>query len=180
MNDRECGNCSMCCKLPSIAVLDKPADKWCQHCKPGLNGCQIYDARPSVCSDFKCEWLREDVEDIWRPTVAKMVLHVSKAGEKFTFMNCMVDLGSPNRWREPAYHSRLRQFATLGMLHNILVRVQVGSRSWIVMPKEDIEIPEGTKGFDVFRDGALGWKLKFITGEKNVQDQNTAEENRSC
>jgi hypothetical protein len=42
---RECGSCSMCCKVYNIAEISKPAGKWCSHCKPG-KGCVIHDAPP--------------------------------------------------------------------------------------------------------------------------------------
>jgi hypothetical protein len=46
---RECGDCSMCCKLLEIADADiaKPRNQWCKHCKPG-SGCTIYDTRPQL------------------------------------------------------------------------------------------------------------------------------------
>lgn len=66
---RSCGVCRICCKLPSIPELDKPADTWCEHAaltnaKPG---CSIYDDRPGVCRDFKCAWLDGLGEERDRP-----------------------------------------------------------------------------------------------------------------
>ena len=46
----------MCCKLPRIPVLDKPAGEWCRHCTPGV-GCNIYDERPQMCREFFCQWI---------------------------------------------------------------------------------------------------------------------------
>ena len=64
---KACGTCSMCCKLPSIAELEKPAGVWCQHVLKG-KGCGIYEARPEVCRAFRCSWLRDpDSPDSWRP-----------------------------------------------------------------------------------------------------------------
>ena len=156
----------MCCKLPSIAVLNKPVDKWCQHCKPGAAApCTIYADRPQPCIDFECEWLRHpDIPDVWYPAESKMVLNIGPASDKFQFMNVAVDPGSPNRWREAPYHALLRHMALVGMQpsHRVLVRVMSGSRSFIVLPLDDVEIPEGSTGIDVImtRDG--NWKLKFI------------------
>src|SRR4051794_5389247 len=31
---RQCGDCSLCCKVMEIATLDKPPGSWCWHCKP--------------------------------------------------------------------------------------------------------------------------------------------------
>src|SRR5262249_4530121 len=48
-NKRECGKCSLCCKLLPIQELNKPIDTWCPHCRPGHGGCTIYSSRPSEC-----------------------------------------------------------------------------------------------------------------------------------
>lgn len=170
--ERSCGNCSLCCKLPMIEVLSKPADTWCKHCKPGLNGCTIYDNRPEICAQFQCEWVKGNVDDIWKPTSAKMVLHVSEASQNgFMFFNVMVDGGSPGRWREAEYYTRLKHMALLGTKHKVLVRVQVGKKSWIILPQGDVEVPSNAKGFDI-RQNALGlWNLVFFTGEKTDDDR---------
>lgn len=165
MMTRECGACSMCCKLPSIAPLNKPVDHWCQHCNPKAAApCTIYSTRPQVCVDFKCEWLQHpDIPEVWYPAESKMVLNVGPASGKFRFMNVMVDVGSPNRWREQPYHSLLRQMALVGMhpSHRVLVRVTSGQRSFLVLPLEDVEIPEGTASMDVSMSADGNWRFKF-------------------
>ena len=35
---RECGSCSLCCKVYNVPEIEKPAGKWCRHCTPG-KGC---------------------------------------------------------------------------------------------------------------------------------------------
>jgi len=55
--ERECGPCSMCCRLLPVAQLDKPADQWCVHARPGRGGCAIYADRPPACRSFSCLWL---------------------------------------------------------------------------------------------------------------------------
>ena len=54
MNFRECGDCNMCCKLPSVKNLKKDYE-WCKHCEIGV-GCKIYEERPKQCKDFYCLW----------------------------------------------------------------------------------------------------------------------------
>lgn len=58
MNKRECGNCNLCCKLPSIDFMKphKPSYQWCKHCDIGV-GCKIYKTRPQKCKDFLCLYL---------------------------------------------------------------------------------------------------------------------------
>jgi hypothetical protein len=52
-----CGSCTACCRVFAVPQLDKPAGKWCQHCKVGV-GCQTYHDRPQVCHDYECLWLQ--------------------------------------------------------------------------------------------------------------------------
>ena len=59
LNDkRECGTCSLCCKVMGVQEGDfhKPKDVWCPCAKKGL-GCLVYDNRPSKCRDFNCLWV---------------------------------------------------------------------------------------------------------------------------
>src|SRR6516165_9574581 len=51
-NERECGKCSLCCKLLPIRELNKPIDTWCPHCRPGHGGCTIPD--PVGQALFQC------------------------------------------------------------------------------------------------------------------------------
>lgn len=154
----------MCCKLPSIEALAKPADKWCKFCKPGHGRCMIYNVRPEPCQAFHCEWLRHtDFDECWYPQTAKMVLTTSKASDDgMSFMNVLVDLGWPNRWREAPYYERLKHMAQVGTQHKVMVRVHVGQRSWVVLPHVDVEIPDDVKTFNVVKNSLGLWNLQFI------------------
>ena len=80
MADRECGSCSMCCKLLDIDVLQKPKLTWCQHCKPG-NGCQAYETRPEICRDFKCAWLHGAIPEEFKPDKVKAIVMPTSDGK---------------------------------------------------------------------------------------------------
>jgi len=72
LQDRQCGSCSLCCKLLPIAKSDvfdfeKAAGEWCSHCAPGLGGCTIYDTRPQGCRNYKCEWLKGNLPEALKP-----------------------------------------------------------------------------------------------------------------
>ena len=56
-----CGECTMCCRVFAIPLLQKPAGAWCTHCDIG-KGCKIYESRPDVCIDFECLWLQSHGE----------------------------------------------------------------------------------------------------------------------
>ena len=89
---RECGSCSLCCKVYTITELDKPAGKWCTHCKPG-KGCVIHDALPTQCIEFNCLWRTEaSIGPDWKPDRSKMVLTISPVNG---YINVQVDAGAP-------------------------------------------------------------------------------------
>ena len=53
MQNRECGDCNMCCKLPEIPSINKKSYNWCNNCDVG-NGCKTYKSRPKKCKEFVC------------------------------------------------------------------------------------------------------------------------------
>ena len=61
MSVRECGECSLCCKLPGVygGDVSKPPGTWCEHCEVsrGGIGCVRYETRPDPCRHFECLWL---------------------------------------------------------------------------------------------------------------------------
>ncbi|HEX5280024.1 MAG TPA: hypothetical protein VFW28_08085 [Micropepsaceae bacterium] len=69
VNGRQCGTCTVCCKIPPIHTkeLRKTANLLCRHCDEG-RGCRIYETRPAVCRGFYCEWLLNPrIPATWRP-----------------------------------------------------------------------------------------------------------------
>ncbi len=52
-----CDGCTACCKIMKVAELDKPANRWCEHCRIS-QGCGIYEARPDSCRRYECVWLQ--------------------------------------------------------------------------------------------------------------------------
>src|SRR6185437_419544 len=90
---RECGSCSLCCKVYAISELEKPAGIWCSHCKPG-RGCAIHDALPTQCIEFNCLWRTEaSIGPDWKPDRSKMVVTISPVNG---YINVQVD-GSARR-----------------------------------------------------------------------------------
>jgi len=69
VNGRECGTCTVCCKILPIKTNEfrKIANVLCRHCDEG-QGCRIYATRPEVCRGFYCEWrLNPQIPATWRP-----------------------------------------------------------------------------------------------------------------
>ena len=53
---RQCGSCTLCCKLIPVEELSKKAGQRCQHVRAG-KGCSIYARRPLSCREWSCLWL---------------------------------------------------------------------------------------------------------------------------
>ena len=69
VSGRECGTCTVCCKVLKINVpeLKKLAAVLCEHCTENV-GCRIYETRPPVCAGWYCGWRRmRYLGDDWRP-----------------------------------------------------------------------------------------------------------------
>lgn len=157
---RECGPCSLCCKVLTIEFMNppKPGGRWCQHCRPG-NGCAIWQDRPKGCIDFHCDWRRNPLlGDDWRPDRAGFM--INQAGEDLPF-EVVVDPGRPDAWRKEPYYSRLKKAAAAALDANKIVLVVVGARRWVMLPDEDVPAPPDAVGREIriIRE-------KLLVGEK--------------
>jgi uncharacterized protein len=108
--ERCCGSCSLCCRLPSIAALEKPIDTWCMHCRPGNGGCSIYADRPPACRTFNCGWLEPHIwngllllTEEWFPARC----HFYLTFDDVAGIAVHVDPDFPDAWRAEPYHSAL-------------------------------------------------------------------------
>src|SRR6266536_411497 len=73
---RECGNCTLCCKLLGVKELSKPQGQWCEHCAVGV-GCKVYDTRPAECRHFTCMWLAGMIAEELTPDKVRRVFTVT-------------------------------------------------------------------------------------------------------
>lgn len=155
---RNCGNCSMCCKLLHVIELNKPANKWCEHCRPGHGGCSIYDTRPHICRSFACGWLMsETVGPEWYPLLSHMILSLGVFSGVQT-VTVTVDPRFPWVWKEYPYYSQLKQMAQRGLQVKsaddiLLVHVRCDNRVWLLVPNDDIEITCGSYIIKCVADG---------------------------
>ena len=53
-----CGECNVCCILPKVSAIDKPANQPCRYLQRGENGCTVYARRPMCCQKYACLWLQ--------------------------------------------------------------------------------------------------------------------------
>lgn len=77
---RQCGSCSLCCKLLPVRTLRKPANQKCRHSRHQATGCcKVYDdARrmPPECGQWSCRWLADQACDVSRPDRVHYVIDV--------------------------------------------------------------------------------------------------------
>jgi len=106
--NRTCGDCSLCCLLFHVPELEKPADQWCSHCRPGHGGCSIYEQRAPVCRGFRCLWLDPTgpLSDAWFPKTSGIIAYLepdADTGEMV--LHLLVDPQTPDRWNEEPFAS---------------------------------------------------------------------------
>ncbi|MCA3564025.1 MAG: hypothetical protein IOC90_06000 [Methylocystis sp.] len=134
---RDCGACTLCCKVYEVPSLNKPMNKWCSHCTPG-RGCGIHATRPDHCRSFFCLWMTDGrLGPEWKPEVAKFVLTIDPVSR---YLLVQVDPGQPKTWRQEPYYSQLRRFAQALLPHEQLVIVFNGKSGTVVTASRDIEL----------------------------------------
>jgi len=126
---RECGSCTLCCKVMGIHALEKPRHVWCDHAMPG-RGCAIYETRPEECRTFACTWLLDEtLGSEWKPDKCKMVL-VSEGTRTMVY----VDAAQPDAWKKQPYLARLTALMQAGLPLGRLVFIDVGGRVSLMLP----------------------------------------------
>jgi len=108
---RQCGGCTLCCKLIGIDELNKPHGQRCKHQRSG-KGCAVYPRRPISCRLWNCRWLAEDdTAGLRRPDRVHYVIDVMPdyvtqertTGERVAIevVQIWVDKDFPLAYRDP-------------------------------------------------------------------------------
>ena len=135
--EKQCGDCSLCCKIMSIPELNTPKDVWCEHVIK-KRGCGIYETRPHSCRGFQCLWLQDPrLPPDWKPNKAKFVMVGGRGAELVVH----VDSNSPGAWRHEPYLSGLRAIAQAGQAQGGLVVIIERGESTVLLA--DREVPVG-------------------------------------
>lgn len=162
---RECGECSLCCKLPSIQALQKPVGEWCRHFKKGV-GCGIYSERPECCRVFRCLWLDSDeLDDAWFPRRAGLYVGFAAAGNR---MFIDVDPKDPVAWRREPYYSKIKEWSARALRSGKHVCVYIKRRFIVIFPdhEEDLGVVPGHAeiAIEQYTDqtGRRAWRAKVV------------------
>ena len=137
---RECGSCTLCCKVAAVEEVSKPNGIWCSHCVAGKR-CTIYQTRPPSCRSFYCQWMLEKaLGPEWKPERAKFALVKTEGGRRLT---ALADPGFPTAWRRPPYYENLKHWAVEAARRApdiYLVDVLIGRRSIVILPDRDVDL----------------------------------------
>jgi hypothetical protein len=117
MTARQCGGCTLCCKLVPVRELGKPGGARCDH-QRHRKGCAIYSGRPPSCRTWSCKWLidGEALRDLRRPDRVGYVIDpmpdfvrlVDDATGKVTELPVIqIWLDRPDAHRDPALRAWL-------------------------------------------------------------------------
>jgi hypothetical protein len=128
---RQCGDCSLCCKVMGVEEIQKPVGKWCQHCKAG-RGCLIYDSRPAACRHFACQWLVDgSFGPEWFPKRSKMVPRIVMRDGRLALI-IDVDREAPGAWERPPYYEQLKARAA-----TMQVQVNFRDHRIAILPEQE-------------------------------------------
>ena len=134
---RSCGDCTMCCKLLRIEVLNKPALEWCTHCST-RKGCDIYETRPEPCRTFHCGYITHaGFGEEWKPTTARMMIVT-----RFDHIFFHVDPIRPDAWKQKPYYQQLKSLARSNNANGTHIIVRIKNRFIVVVPERDIDLGE--------------------------------------
>jgi hypothetical protein len=137
---RDCGTCTLCCKLLAVQEIEKPAWTMCAHCDEG-RGCRVYDSRPKQCRLFNCHFLtNRKLREHWRPSKSRIVLVVAADGMR---IGAHVDPERPAAWRREPFYSALKEWArmsvaTPGVIGQVLV--SIGKHTIVILPDRDVDL----------------------------------------
>lgn len=135
---RECGTCTLCCKLIAVTELNKPPGEWCPHAVR-KGGCAIHATRPTGCRTFFCDWMSEEaLGPDWKPEKSKLVMVTGEGGHLTAF----VDPGFPAAWRQPPYFAALKHLAAEGLRASPvrIITIRIGTRVSVILPDREIDV----------------------------------------
>ena len=134
-SQRQCGDCSLCCKVLGIPELEKPKDSWCPNFAPGI-GCRIYANRPPSCRNFNCRWLTDPtMGPEWKPSLCKMVVD-----SRPSLFVVHVDPAATRPWSAEPYISVLKRLSAQGLTKGVIVMAIERRRTIVILPDRDVDL----------------------------------------
>jgi len=139
---RECGECSLCCEIPPVPAIKKPANHRCQFWD---KGCNLYPDHPGQCKTFLCLWMQNDkLPERLKPDQCGVMFEIHRE-EKVVL--ALVDPFRPDAWQQSSVHRLIRRM----VLDGYVVWVVVGT-------KKRLMLPEGVSESDARRKVEAIWR----------------------
>jgi hypothetical protein len=127
---RSCGDCTLCCKVYPVPVMEKPRGVWCKECKPG-RGCGIWQDRPQFCREFHCTYILDQrLGPEWKPNVAKFVMNWAAKG----MLHVTVDPNFPLSYRKEPYYRALKDTSRACMAKDESIVIFSGNNKYLMLP----------------------------------------------
>lgn len=137
LNARNCGTCTLCCKVLGVEAIGKATRQWCAHCGVG-KGCAIYAERPDECRDFNCLYvINETLGEHWFPARSKMIVCSNPAVGR---LEVHVDDGRVNAWRSEPFYSEIKEWSRAAAQDNGQILVCLPDRTIVVLPHADVDL----------------------------------------
>ncbi len=131
---RACDGCTLCCRLPAIVELAKPAHVLCSHCEIA-KGCTIYDTRPSTCRKFECLYLAGgQLGEQWKPLHCHMFVAYHAGANRIVIH---VDSEFPDAWRQEPHYGDIKRMAAALYPKSGQVMVLHGTTATAILPDRD-------------------------------------------
>ena len=135
---RQCGGCTLCCKLLPVRELQKKANTRCEH--QSRKGCAIYHQLgfPPSCGLWNCTWLGGE-EDLVRPDRCGWVVDVvpdlirARNNETGEVQEIFVTQVWVEPGRDLTFDPRLRRLAERSAGKNMAVLLRYGSSEAIAV-----------------------------------------------
>jgi len=167
-SERNCGTCTLCCKVLLVESLSKPQGQWCDRCAVG-EGCRRYDERPAECRMFVCGFLTlRELDENWRPSLSKLVVCLEGGESKTIFVH--VDPARTDAWRQEPYYQKLKGWSRRAVAGRGQVIVKIGMRAIVILPLKEVDLgPVGDDEMVVTQEKrtAHGVELNAIKLKRN-------------
>jgi len=124
---RQCGECTLCCRLLPVQSINKPSNTRCAHQRH--TGCKLYHDRsafPLACAAWTCRWLINKSGATSRPDRLHIVIDfmpdfVTLTGAdgnpiRMEVIQCWIDPRHPDAHLDPAFREFVEEQAREGRL----------------------------------------------------------------
>src|SRR5258707_183047 len=124
---RQCGDCTLCCKLLPVRSIGKLDGQRCKHQRH--TGCKIYHQPgfPRECLNWNCRWLVNDAGDTARPDRSHIVIDIMpdyvrvkpNEGDDFEpveVVQCWIDPKYPDAHEDPKFRAFAEVHARAGRI----------------------------------------------------------------